>query len=150
MLNQADVVTYLLDRGLLTPKALLDDGLVVRDASSRNRNYRVETQGGPSYLLKQAVGHDSFMTVANEAAAYERLGNAHDENLAAFLPRYHGYDAERGLLVLELVTDAADLRTHYASSGQFSAGPAAAIGRALGLLHRATRVRAEPASNEVK
>jgi aminoglycoside phosphotransferase (APT) family kinase protein len=148
MLSQADAVSYLLDRGLLTPNALLDDGLVVRDASSRNRNYRVETQTGPSYLLKQAVGRESLMTIANEAAAYERLGSAQAEGIADFLPGYFGYDAERGLLVLELVTDAADLRTYHASSGQFSAGPAAAVGRALGLLHRVTRIESQPAPNE--
>lgn len=148
MLSQADVVNYLLERGLLTPQTLLDDGLVVRDASSRNRNYRVETENGPSYLLKQAVGHDSFMTIANEAAAYERLGGAHAENLGDYLPRYYGYDAERSLLVLELVADAADLRMHHTTNGQFSAAPAAAIGRALGLLHRATRVAAKAAPNE--
>jgi hypothetical protein len=147
MLSQADVVTYLLGRGLLTPQALLEDGLVVRDASSRNRNYRVETQRGAGYLLKQAVGHESFMTIANEAAAYERLVSQ-EEDVAEFLPGYYGYDAEHRLLVLELVQDAADLRTHYTSSGQFSAGPAAAIGRALGLLHDATRVAPESASNE--
>jgi aminoglycoside phosphotransferase (APT) family kinase protein len=147
MLNQGDAVTYLLDRGLLTPQALLDDDLIVRDASSRNRNFRVETRTGPSYLLKQAVGQESLLTVANEAAAYERL--AVDGNgLAEFVPRSFGFDAENGLLVLELVKDAADLRTHHSAEGRFSAGPAAAVGRALGLLHRATRFPAEAAPDE--
>jgi hypothetical protein len=144
VLNQRDVPRYLLDKDLLTPAELLDGGFVVRDVSSRNRNYRVETREGSGYLLKQAVGAEMFATVANEAAVYERLTLV-DGQLGGFLPRYFGYDAEEGLLVLELIGDAEDLRSHHVATGQFSAGHAAQVGRALGLLHRLTRVDAAPA-----
>jgi aminoglycoside phosphotransferase (APT) family kinase protein len=136
MLTQADVPAWLLARGFVGPEAILDDDLVVRDASSRNRNFRVETGSG-GYLLKQGLGAEAAGTVANEAAVYSRL--AQQPGLVPFVPRLHGYDQAEGVLVLELLAGAVDLRSHHLGSGRFSAGPAAALGTALGRLHRQTR-----------
>ena len=137
MLTQERVAGYLLERGLLAPAAVLDDELTVRDASSRNRNYRVQTRDGSGYVLKQGVGPDTQATIANEAAVYHRLALG-DVKLSGLLPRFGGYDPDEGLLVLELVRGAEDLHTHHLG-GRFSASPAAALGRALGLLHSRTR-----------
>lgn len=137
MLTQERVAGYLLDRGLLDPAAVLDGELTVRDASSRNRNYRVQTSDGSGYVLKQGVGPDTQATVANEAAVYHRLALG-DVQLNGLMPRFGGYDPDEGLLVLELVRGAEDLHTHHLG-GRFSASPAAALGRALGLLHSRTR-----------
>jgi|SRR5580704_2023733 hypothetical protein len=136
MLTQERVAGYLLERGLLAPAAVLDDELTVRDASSRNRNYRVQTRDGSGYVLKQGVGPDTQATIANEAAVYHRLALG-DVQLSGLLPRFGGYDPDEGLLVLELVRGAEDLHTHHLG-GSFSASPAAAVGRALGLLHSRT------------
>ena len=137
MLTQRDAARYLLDRKLLSPRDVLDNGLVVRDASSRNRNFRVETEDGPSFLLKQAIGAETEASLRNEASVYAHLRTV-DEGLASYLPRLYGYDADENLLVLELVRDAVDLRAHHTASGHFSVGPAAALGTALGTLHRLT------------
>jgi hypothetical protein len=136
MLTQERVAGYLLERGLLAPAAVLDEELTVRDASSRNRNYRVQTRDGSGYVLKQGVGPDTQATIANEAAVYHRLALG-DVQLSGLLPRFGGYDPDEGLLVLELVRGAEDLHTHHLG-GSFSASPAAAVGRALGLLHSRT------------
>ena len=147
MLSHGDVARWLLDRGLLTSADLLDDEVVIRDVSSRNRNYRIETRCGPSYLLKQAIGIETLTTITNEAAVYELLASG-DEELARSVPRYHGYDAQEGVLVLELVRGAENLRSHHSTSGRFSAGPAAAVGRTLGLLHRTTAIDAVATPDE--
>jgi Ser/Thr protein kinase RdoA (MazF antagonist) len=142
VLAQQDVARYLLERGLLGPEALLDGDLVIRDASSRNRNYRVETRNGPCYLLKQGQSPEAAATVAHEAMVYQRLTQG-DQELTAYLPGFYGYDGSEGVLVLELVRDATDMRTLHLNTGRFSAAPAATLGSALGVLHRTTRV-AEP------
>jgi len=143
VLNQADVPRYLIDRGLLEASALVEGELVVRDRSSRNRNFTVETANGSQFLLKQGLGAEAVATVANEAAVYARLA---DEALVArYLPRFYDYDRSEGVLVLEYVRGAEDLRSHHLNSGRFSAGPAAELGAALGTLHRITRTAAEPA-----
>jgi len=142
MLSHADVPAWLVARGLLDNDAVLDGDLVVRDVSSRNRNYRVETNGARGYLLKQGLGDEAAATVANEASVYQALGA--EPALAAILPRLHHYDADERVLVLELVSDGQDLRVYHSATGRFSAGPSAALGTALGALHRATRRQATP------
>jgi len=143
MLSHQRVAGYLLDRGLLSPTAVLDEELTVWDASSRNRNYRVQMRDGSGYLLKQGIGPDARATVANEAMVYNRLSLA-DVELSGLLPAFGGYDPDEGLLVLALVRDAQDFHTHHLG-GHFSVAPAAALGRALGLLHARTRQLADDA-----
>jgi aminoglycoside phosphotransferase (APT) family kinase protein len=147
MLSQSDVGRYLLDRGLVTASDLVDGELVVRDVSSRNRNYRAETREGPCYLLKQAIGAEMLTTVGNEAAAYERLALGGGE-LGALLPGYYGYDTQKGLLVIESVRGAETLRALQSASGRFPTRSAAALGRALGLLHRETAIVAAAAPEQ--
>ena len=143
VLAQENVARYLLDRGLLGPEAVLDGDLAIRDVSSRNRNFRVETRDGPSYLLKQALSPDAASTVAHEAGVYYRLSRE-TAAMSPHVPRFWGYDDEERVLVLELIEDAEDMRTLHLRTGWFSAGPAAALGSALGTLHRSTG--AEPAA----
>jgi Ser/Thr protein kinase RdoA (MazF antagonist) len=140
VLAQEDVAHYLLERGLLGPEALLDGDLAIADVSSRNRNFRVETREGPCYLLKQGMTPEAGAMVAHEASVYQQLGQGGD-GLSGYLPRYHGYDHEHGVLVLELVRDAQSLRSLYLSSSLPSAGPAAILGSALGALHLATHTQ---------
>ena len=47
VLEQAEAAGYLLDRGLLTPETVVGGGLVVREVSSRNRNFAVAASTGP-------------------------------------------------------------------------------------------------------
>ncbi len=144
MLAQEDVAQYLLDRGLLGPEAVLDGDLAIRDASSRNRNFRVETREGPGYMLKQGLTQEAVATVAHEAGVYHRLSDR-GHALNGHIPRFCGYDPTSGVLALELVRDAEDLRTLHLRTGQFSAGPSAILGSALGQLHSATAIpAAEP------
>ena len=147
VIDQHEVAQYLLERSLLDPAAVLDGELAIRDASSRNRNYRVETRGGPSYLLKQPAADDAIWTVANEAGVYHRLTEAGDP-MAPHLPRFYGYDAEARVLVLELLDGAEDLRSFHARTGSFAVGPAALVGSALGVLHRTTGTSVGAASSD--
>jgi Ser/Thr protein kinase RdoA (MazF antagonist) len=145
VLEQEDVARYLLDAGLMGPEAVLDGDLVIRDVSSRNRNFRVETRNGPCYLLKQGVTAETVAGVGHEAAIYQQLMQV-DSGLTQYVPRFYAYDPAPGVLVLELVRGAEDLRTAQLRTGTFSAGPGAQLGSALGALHRATRELVGPAS----
>lgn len=138
MLSQADVAGYLLRRGLLSPERIVDGDFVVRNASSRNLNFKVEIKNGRSYLLKQGYGQEGEATVAREASVYRYLSGL-DRDFTRHLPRFYGYDDQARVLVLELVSDSEDLRTHQTRLGQFPADLAESLGRALGKLHRLTR-----------
>ncbi len=135
--EQAEVVGYLLDRGLLGAVSVVDGGVVVRDVSSRNRNFVVERRDGPGFVLKQGIGADAVATVAHEARVYRML-SAPSGGMATWMAAFHGYDEARGVLALGLVADGRDLRTHHLRGRRFSAGLAQALGRALGSLHRST------------
>jgi aminoglycoside phosphotransferase (APT) family kinase protein len=134
MLSEREVVDFLMANGLLEPRTVVDGDIAVFDASRRNRNFRVISRSGPSYLVKQAATADGGDTLANEAALYQALA-ANGNGLRRYLPAFHGYDPSHSLLVLELVQDGRSLAEHQAR-GRFSAGVAKAVGRALGALHR--------------
>jgi aminoglycoside phosphotransferase (APT) family kinase protein len=144
VLAHEDVASYLLGRELLEPSAIVDGELVVRELSSRNRDFAVEATAGPSYLLKQGRAAEGAASVAREAAVYEEL-LTNGEELRSHLVGYVGYDGREGVLVLELLPDAEDLRTRHARDGEFPAALGEALGVALGTLHRETRGTYPPA-----
>ncbi len=144
MLTQAEVTEYLLRRGLLAPETVVNGDLVVREVSSRNRNFAVEASEGPSYLLKQGRSAEGVATVAREAAVYEQLASRGEE-LRAYLADLVDYDSEEGVLVLELVREAEDLRRRHQRLEACPADLGEAVGAALGTLHRETRATYPPA-----
>jgi aminoglycoside phosphotransferase (APT) family kinase protein len=140
-LEQKGVAPYLLQRGLLSPEAIVDGHLTVRDASSRNRDFKVECMRGPSLLVKQGVGPEGMAAVEHEAAVYGVLSQIGE--LEQYVPRLFSYDPGRHVLVLELVGQGEDLRKYHVRQGRFSLSLARSLGRALGTLHRLTRQTAE-------
>jgi aminoglycoside phosphotransferase (APT) family kinase protein len=137
MLTARESVAYLLRRGLLSESQLVGCDLVLVDASRRNRNFKIVSHTGPSYVIKQAASADGMLTLRREAAAY-RLFTSRDEarQFAPYLPKFFGHDEEHHLLVLELVPDARDVREEQTQRGRFSTGLATAMGNALACLHR--------------
>ncbi|MEA2157586.1 MAG: hypothetical protein QOE11_3726 [Solirubrobacteraceae bacterium] len=129
MLEQHEVAAYLLRRRLISPRSIVSGRLRIADASSRNRNFRVSGGPGESYLLKQGLAADSAHTLANEVALYRRLAGG-PASLAACVPRLHGFDAGRGILVLEWIAGGEDLDRRRCSPSL-----AAALGRVLARLH---------------
>jgi Ser/Thr protein kinase RdoA (MazF antagonist) len=146
--EQAEVVGYLLERGLLGAASVVDGKVVVRDASSRNRNFIVERRDGPGVVLKQGIGPLAVATVAHEARVYASL-TARANGLSSWLAPFHGYDEQRGVLALGLVADGHDLRTHHLQTGRFPAQLAGSLGRALGALHRLTALAQPVAAPEL-
>ncbi|MEO8285168.1 MAG: phosphotransferase [Chloroflexota bacterium] len=149
------IVDRLFRAGLLTSQNIVDGHLRVSDISRRNTNFQVESEVGPSYLVKQGIGGDRVATIAGEAAVYAALqGNssaqagspAHDawQEVASFLPPYYSFDHDANMLILGLVPDAETLAEHHTRTGKFSAQLARSVGRALALLHT-TRPHDNPA-----
>ncbi len=136
MLAQSEVAGFLLQRQLLSAATIVDGDLMVEEASRRNRNFKVICKTGPSYLLKQGFSQNGQATVGHESTVYKRLERTlPDSALRAHLPRYCGYDAGDGVLIIELLRDAQDFREYHSQRGHFSVRMAAALGRALSDLH---------------
>ena len=134
MLGAADVAGYLLDRNLLSPRAVVHGRLRVEDASRLNRVFVVTAQRERCYVVK-LPGAAGGAGVAREAAVLERLGALDtDGSLTSRLPLLVAYDEADGVLILESAPDARDLRGRHAR-GRFSRALAGEAGRALALLH---------------
>jgi aminoglycoside phosphotransferase (APT) family kinase protein len=136
MLGELELVDFLMTRGLVDASTVVDGDLAIFDASRRNRNFRVVSRTGPSYLVKQGFGAEGRATLANEAGVYQALA-AGGARVTRYLPGFHAYDQEHGVLVLELVDGARALSEHQ-SRGRFSVALAKTVGRALGSLHSAS------------
>ena len=130
MLEAADVARYLLDRELLSPRAVVDGGLRVVDRSRLNRVF-VATADRERCLVLKAGGP----APAREAAVLERLRIAdRGGELARALPVTVAHDGAAEVLVLESAPDAHDLADHC-GRGRFSRALAREAGRALARLH---------------
>lgn len=141
------IVPYLVDQQLVSAEAIVAGDLEVVDAGRRNQNLKVVRRDGPSYLIKQPGEGErgTLATLRAEAAFYRHCCHESDlEEMRGILPRFHGCDAPRGLLMLELI-EGRPLWGHHASvpAAEFLAGCAVALGEAVGTLHRLFR---EPAS----
>jgi Phosphotransferase enzyme family len=145
VLRQREVVPYLLRRKLVHPSAVVGCDLLVTDASRRNHNFRVVSERGPSYLLKQGVGHGGARTIGHEAATYRLLRE--DPRLHVmkrYLPACHGYDSDRGVITLELLRHAESLRDYHVRRRCFPTSLAKQLGDCLGVLHREPQAETDP------
>jgi aminoglycoside phosphotransferase (APT) family kinase protein len=133
MLSERQVVDRLIELRLVSPATIVAGDLAVHDASRRNRNFKVVSDGAPSFLVKQGFGAEGRATLTNEAAVYRVLASG-GPDLVRHVPQFHGWDPDHAMLVLELVESAHSLTEHQAR-GRFSQQVARSVGRALGALH---------------
>ena len=132
MLGHSQIAHYLLSLGLLKPRAVVEDGLTVVDASRRNCVFIATTRSGPTYVVKQA-GPRSALTLKHEAAVLRMLADAPE--LAVKVPAVVHEDPERAILVLCSPAGGRDWGEHH-RAGRFPVAPARALGRSLAALHR--------------
>ncbi len=141
MLDVDHVLPFLIDHQLITPDWILDGDLTIRSLARRNRNLMIEGPGGRGYLIKQPdrTAPDTHRTLEAEAGFYEYCRqSASVRELSRWLPPFAIRDDRHGAIVLELLPDAQPLQVHHLEGrpGELRAGPSAALGRALGTLHR--------------
>jgi len=135
-----DLVHYLLERGLLTPEAVVAGRLTVVPTVRRNNNFSIVCTGGPSYFVKslQPSAAQGMETLRQEASLYsvaraeEALGPLRD-----VIPAFHLYDPQRSLLVVEHIPNAKTISEVHMQLGEAAEWIAEMLGRALAAIHRA-------------
>ena len=137
MLTMREIVPYMLERGLIRNESIIDGDLMIVDVSRRNRNFKLISAHGPSYLIKQGIEADGIATVSHEASVYQFL-QSHRKGLHSFLPRFYAYDSEEHVLVIECLRDAHNLREYYTRRGRCSIAVAKTLADALSKLHGLT------------
>jgi aminoglycoside phosphotransferase (APT) family kinase protein len=145
MLDVESIVPYLLERGLIQRRWILEGSLTIRSAARRNRNLRVEGPDGIGCFIKQPdeLSPASRRTLACEASYYEfcqreELASA----IACLMPRMILHDRDRSLYALELIPGAMTLAAHRTarSYDHFPVAASRALGTSLGTLHRLFRL----------
>jgi aminoglycoside phosphotransferase (APT) family kinase protein len=134
VLDLADVAPYLIDRKLISRRAVVEGRFHVVDVSRLNRVILVTAKGERCVVLKVA-GEGGDARAAREAAVLERLSSIEEAcGLTPCLPAFVAYDRAEGVLILEGAPGARDLTYHHAR-GRFSCAIARELGRTLALLH---------------
>jgi hypothetical protein len=144
MLTTDTAALYLLERGLLEARSVVEGDVLVLDSSRRNSNFRIISRRAPSYLIKQGFGTSRVAGIANESAIYRllQLQAGLQPGLDRYLPVLRFHDSEEHLLITDLLPDGQNLAEHQLRTGRFSTKIAGMIGKALSILH-STRIPPE-------
>ncbi|HEX7104069.1 MAG TPA: phosphotransferase [Nitrolancea sp.] len=135
-LTEQTAITFLCEKGLLDPRAIVDGQLTVQRVSRRNLSFRITTTLGQNFFVKHGLGDERATSVAREAAILRAVDAApHTDRLRRFLPRVRDWDEERQILVFDLVPEARSLVEHYRQTGRWSLALARQAATALRLLH---------------
>ena len=143
MLEQSDMAHYLLSLGLVKPRDVVEEDLVVVDVSRRNSVFLASTRAGPAFVVKQA-GPRSADTLAHEAAVLLALAEMPD--MAGKVPTVVHHEPAERRLVLRTPAGGRDWGDHR---GRFPRIPARALGRTLADLHRLPADAVEPSPDGV-
>jgi aminoglycoside phosphotransferase (APT) family kinase protein len=125
-LDESKVVHYLLGLGLVNPRLVLDDDLVVTDVSRRNAVFLVTTSRGPTLVVKQG-GRDASDSLRWEAEVLSALTTV--RNLRGRVPELVHASRDGARIVLRSPGGAGDWRIGVSVAG--------ALGRSLAEVHAA-------------
>ena len=131
-LGPRDVLSLLIEKALLNPGRLITNSVRVRTASHRNHNFFIESEGGPSYFLKQGITDSTITSVRHEAAFYESVSTSFPD-FQRYLPGFVCFLPERCILVLELVRGAVPL--NHIARRRLTPRTFSNLGTAMALLH---------------
>jgi Ser/Thr protein kinase RdoA (MazF antagonist) len=129
---------YLLSKGLIDVRTVVEGDLVIAEAGRRNRNFKVLRRGAPGLFVKQikTTEAQAIMTIQREAAFYRAVHA--DPKFAAIrslIPEFVDHDARRHSLALRLTDNAESMQERHNRENKYSEDTAGALGRALGLVH---------------
>ncbi|MBV9928773.1 MAG: phosphotransferase [Acidobacteria bacterium] len=139
LITKETIAHYLLGRGLLSFESVVDGDLLVVEATSRNRNFKVIRAENPGYFVKQVKTFEpaAVETMRYETACYWLAQNDPDfEPLAALMPRFHDSDPARHALVIELLPEGASLSEYHRQLGSFPVEVGVQLGQIIGAYQR--------------
>jgi hypothetical protein len=127
IITKETIAHYLLGRGLLTFDSVVDGDLLVVEATSRNRNFKVIRTASPGYFVKQVKTFEpqAIETMRYETACYWLSNNDPDfEPLRALMPGFYDFDPARHALVIELLPEGGSLSDYHRHSPTITASSA--------------------------
>ena len=149
-MNKNDLIHYLLERGLLDRRTVVDGDVMIVEGARRHHNYSVIRRQGTGLFIKQMQPDQAFsaQTLQKEAACYVMMES--DPALAeihSLMPRFRAYDPDRHLLVVELIDGGENLSELHRRLGEFPEEIARRVGELLARYHEASRRDLLPRAN---
>ena len=149
-MNKNDLVHYLLERGLLDRRAVVDGDVMVVDGVRRHHNYSVIRRNGPGLFVKQMQPDQamSAQTLQKEAACYVMMeSDPALEPIHKLMPRFRAYDPDRGILVVDLIANGANLTELHRNANAFPTDVARRVGGLLARYHDVSARELLPRAN---
>ncbi|MFL6197250.1 MAG: phosphotransferase family protein [Thermoanaerobaculia bacterium] len=137
-MTKNDLIHYLIERGLLDRRAVVDGDVTVFEGTRRHHNYSVIRRQGTGLFIKRMQPDQAFsaQTLQKEAACYVMMES--DPALAeihALMPCFRAYDPDRHLLVLELIDGGENLSELHRRLNGFPEDIARSVGELLARYH---------------
>lgn len=153
LINVDNVVRYLVDRGLLDTKSIIEGDLRVVDASRRNRNFQIIRRNDASLLMKQPNTFDAnnITTVKKEALLYLLMQTEPDfMALKDMSPRILDFDDQNNILMTEFIANAQSLNNYnyFSSRGILRKEDYVELGRLVATYHKAFREKVSVIMNK--
>ena len=133
MFDAAQAASHVFRRGLIPRTAGSPSDITLRRLPGRNLLYRIELDGVPPLLLKQAVDAETLRGLEREVWAYEMIADCGIATRPA-LPRKLDYDPLSSTLVLEFLSRHRTL-AHPDGKEELNAALAEALGCMLARVH---------------
>ncbi len=143
ILNEHNILHYLLGRGLVTPSAAVDGDIRIVQGDRRHRHFRIERSQGTGLFVKQVRQWDPQTTscLQRESICY-RLA-AQDGAFASLrgrVPVYRDYDPSSHILTAEFFAEASNMTQLHGRLGTAPIEVAEDLGEMLGCWHREIRI----------
>lgn len=132
---------YLIEKGLLSARDIVDGGLVVQDLSRRNLNFSVKIAEAGGLLVKQVGSGNGTTDFSQLRAEADVLHHLNNEPVFApmdgLVPHLNYYDEDNGIVVTELVTPGTSLTKYHLNAGDvhFPESAAATVATILAAFH---------------
>ena len=111
-----NISAFLMEKGLLKAKSIVDGDFIVTQSQNRNAIFRIHLRDGQSLFVKQLVSFDSqnsYLLQKDATCLWLIKNESVFKELSQYVPAYYGYDPEKQVLIVEYIPDAKDIETVY-------------------------------------
>ncbi|MDH3677611.1 MAG: phosphotransferase [Nitrosopumilus sp.] len=131
------IASYMIDKGLVKSKSIVDSDLIVSDLSRKNRNFTIVSENSTSYFLKQPYVTDEYSieTINRESKFYSKTFSSKKfSKIQEIIPKFIEFDSKNNILITKFISN-------YQKNNEkeiLFAEQMSALGKSLGMFHSFT------------
>ncbi len=118
-----NISAFLMEKGLLKPKSVVDGDFMVTQTQNRNAIFKIHIKNNKSLFVKQLVSFDPQNTyfLQKDATCLWLIKNEKAfSEVAQYVPEYYGYDPEKQVLIVEYLPEAKNVEELYQADRKLS------------------------------